>query len=108
MKRKLYQSLAHWKQKKNRNPLILNGVRQVGKTYLLQKFGEEHFPQYHYLNFEKNTALDKIFEPDLDPHRIINEIQLFLRTTINIHKDLLIFDEIISSPLSLTSLKNFC
>lgn len=108
MKRKLYQSLLHWKQKKNRNPLILNGVRQVGKTYLLRKFGEEHFPKYHYLNFEKNIALDKIFEPDLDPHRIINEIQLFLRTTINAHEDLLIFDEIQASPRALTSLKYFC
>ena len=63
--------LLKWKEEKPRKPLLLRGVRQVGKTHLLKEFGSRHFPQYHYFNFEKQKGLDKIFEPDLDPKRIL-------------------------------------
>ena len=76
-----------------RKPLLLKGVRQAGKTYLLKEFGALHFPQCHYLNFEKNAKIAKIFDPDLDPERIIQELAFYLKTQINIETDLVVFDE---------------
>jgi predicted AAA+ superfamily ATPase len=107
MKRKIYPSLIHWKNKIDRKPLILQGARQVGKTYLLKTFGAEHFSKVHYLNFEKNFDLEKLFERNLDPTRIINELSFYLDNPINIKDDLVIFDEIQSCPKALTSLKYF-
>ncbi len=89
-------------------PLILRGARQVGKTHLLQEFGKSFFPNSHYLNFESSEDLCKLFEKNLDPARIIEELQFFLDTSINTKKDLVIFDEIQLCPRALTSLKYFC
>ncbi len=108
MKRLMMQSLLKWKDSKDRKPLILKGVRQVGKTWLLKKFGETSFSNYHYVNFEKNPGLSKIFEQDLSPQRILNELSFHLGKPIDIHKDLVIFDEIQEVPKALTSLKYFC
>ena len=107
MKRLLEKDLLKWKNKKNRKPLILKGVRQVGKTYLLKKFGKKFFKNLHYLNFEKNKSLFKIFKKDLSPNKIIEEISFILEKKINIKKDLIIFDEIQECPNALTSLKYF-
>lgn len=107
MRRAYLEKLIHWKSKSDRKPLILKGVRQVGKTYLLQQFGKEYFPAFHYLNFEKDSQLAKIFEPNLDPQRIISEIELYLSRKIDKEKDLIIFDEIQICPRALTSLKYF-
>lgn len=107
MRRAYLEKLIYWKNKQNRKPLILKGVRQVGKTYLLQQFGKEYFQAVHYLNFEKETQLAKIFELDLNPQRIVNEIELYLSRKIDKKKDLLIFDEIQVCPRALTSLKYF-
>src|SRR3990167_8631807 len=107
MKRNLIQALVNWKTKIGRKPLILHGVRQVGKTYLLNLFGREYFPAYHYLNFEKEPELETLFERDLNPQRIINELSFHLNTPINIQQDLVIFDEIQSCPKALSSLKYF-
>lgn len=107
MRRTYLKKLIDWKSKPDRKPLILKGVRQVGKTYLLKQFGNEFFSEFHYLNFEKETQLSKIFEQDLDPKRIINEIELYLSRKINKETDLVIFDEIQVCPRALTSLKYF-
>ncbi len=107
MKRKMMNRLLKWKQEKPRKPLLLKGVRQVGKTHLLKEFGTLHFPQYHYVNFEKEKGLAKIFEPDLDPQRILSELSFYLNRSIEIGKDLVIFDEIQELPQALTSLKYF-
>lgn len=107
MKRQLIKKLAQWQYSTSRKPLLLNGVRQVGKTYLLRHFGETHFPQTHYFNFEKDTTLHTIFAPDLDPKRIVNELSFRANKSIHPTKDLVIFDEIQSCPLALTSLKYF-
>jgi len=107
MRRAYLEKLIHWKNKLDRKPLILKGVRQVGKTYLLKHFGNEYFPAVHYLNFEKESQLVKIFEQDIDPQRIVSEIELYLSRKINKEKDLLIFDEIQICPRALTSLKYF-
>jgi len=107
MNRHLISELIMWKNAKDRKPLILKGARQVGKTYLLEMFGKKYFPRYHLINFEKDEQVSRIFETDLNPKRIIQELCFKLDTAINIHKDLLIFDEIQNCPRALTSLKYF-
>lgn len=107
MKRLFLEKLVQWKSKEGRKPLILKGVRQVGKTYLLQHFGKTFFPAFHYLNFEKEERLSRIFDSNLDPKRILSEIELFLSHKIDRKNDLVIFDEIQVCPKALTSLKYF-
>ena len=107
MQRKMMNRLVEWKQEIPRKPLLLKGVRQVGKTHLLKEFGRLHFPKCHYFNFEKEPRLAKIFEPDLVPRRILSELSFYLDQPINIEKDLVIFDEIQELPPALTSLKYF-
>ncbi len=107
MKRQLYSKLLQWKESINRKPLILKGARQVGKTWILRKFGQEAFPGYHYINFEEDDSLLKIFEKDLNPKRIVDELSFYVNKQINPNEDLLIFDEIQSCPRALTSLKYF-
>lgn len=108
MRRKNINALISWKNENKRKPLILRGARQVGKTYLLQEFGKTSFPRSHYLNFESDEALCKLFEKDLNPSRILEELQFFLDTSIDTKKDIVIFDEIQLCPRALTSLKYFC
>lgn len=107
MKRLAINDLLVWKSSPDRKPLVLHGARQVGKTYLLQVFGREHFPSTHYINFEKNRQIHSIFERDLDPKRIITELELVFKTRID-PSHLIIFDEIQECPKALTSLKYFC
>lgn len=107
MQRKIMSTLLKWKQDPSRKPLLLKGVRQVGKTHLLKEFGKMCFPTFHYFNFEKQPALSKIFEQDLNPHRILSELSFHLDRSINIQEDLVIFDEIQEIPKALTSLKYF-
>lgn len=107
MKRKITRQLEAWKNKKNRKPLILQGARQVGKTYSLKEFGENYFPTYHYINFEEDEQARRIFEENLNPQRIIEELNFYLNSSIDIEHDLLIFDEIQYCPRALTSLKYF-
>lgn len=109
MKRKFIEQLVAWKKQHppSRKPLILRGARQVGKTYILEEFGKHYFPNFYYFNFEKESSLHKIFDYDLDPQRIINELSIRVNQQINIKKDLIIFDEIQSCPKALTSLKYF-
>lgn len=108
MQRLAIKELKDWKTTRGRKPLVLRGARQVGKTHLLAEFGKSEFSKSHYLNFEKNSELNSIFEKDLDPKRIVRDIELLLHTTINAENDLLIFDEIQYCPRALTSLKYFC
>lgn len=108
MKRDIFDQLKAWKDKKDRKPLILRGVRQVGKTYILQAFAEACFPAAHYLNFEKDEKLKAIFERDLNPQRIVQEISFYLNRPIDTDRDIVIFDEVQNIPRSLTALKYFC
>jgi uncharacterized protein len=107
MKRAVTASLHDWKSSANRKPLILRGARQVGKTYSLKEFGSSAFPRYHYVNFEKDEKLGRIFERDLKPDRILDELQFYLDQPIDRRRDLVIFDEIQRAPRALTSLKYF-
>ena len=103
----LIDSLSAWKKNPNRKPLIIRGARQIGKTYILNEFGKNHFLRYHYFNFEKEGSLASLFDFDLNPKRILNELNFRLNFTIDITQDLLIFDEIQACPRALSSLKYF-
>jgi hypothetical protein len=82
MKRKISKALAEWKNQEGRMPLIINGARQVGKTYILEQFGKEHFDNVLYLNMEIEGALCRFFETELDPkemgHNNIYNIVCFI------------------------------
>ncbi|MDM8557664.1 AAA family ATPase [Candidatus Parabeggiatoa sp. HSG14] len=107
MKRELYTQLIKWKDSAIRKPLLLQGARQVGKSYLLERFGKNEFPNFFLFNFEQTPQLAKIFQADLVPKRIIRELSLVVGKTIIPEKDLVIFDEIQECPKALTSLKYF-
>lgn len=108
MKRLLMEKLSEWHKKKNRKPLILWGARQVGKTWLMKKFGEEYFQNTVYISLYKNKRIASFFDEDYNPHRIIKAIEIELHVKIHPDKTLLIFDEIQNEPKVLESLKYFC
>jgi len=108
MHRIAINELIKWKLDKSRKPLIVQGARQVGKTWLMREFGKSEFRQTIYVNFEKETRLQDLFLQDLNPMRIIAVLEAFFSTKIDSANTLLIFDEIQSAPKGLTSLKYFC
>jgi len=108
MRRLITDKLVEWKNRKGRKPLILKGVRQCGKTYILTQFGEEHYADVAYINFEETPSAADLFKQDLNPHRIIIELGMVLGKKINPESTLILFDEIQFSPHALTSLKYFC
>ena len=108
MKSNVVEKLLEGKQKKNRKPLILNGARQVGKTYILRAFGEECYEKVAYINCDKNELLQKIFEQDYDIQRILLSLSALVHFNIEPENTLIIFDEIQESPVILNSLKYFC
>lgn len=107
MQRLILQDLINWKNKPNRKPLILKGVRQTGKTYVLKEFGRSHFSAVHYINFENNPKAGAIFKTGFDPSKILTDLSFIVEQPIDIKNDLLIFDEIQECPPALTSLKYF-
>ena len=108
MKRDLYKKLLQWKKDPNRQPLLLQGARQVGKTYLLKEFGQKTYKQFCYINFEETPRCKAFFEADLKPERIVRDLGIHLEMKIDPTSTLLIFDEIQECPNALTSLKYFC
>jgi predicted AAA+ superfamily ATPase len=108
MKRDLYKQLVAWKQSSSRKPLVLKGARQVGKTYILKKFGEGEYDKIAYFNFEEDPDLNEFFTSRLSPEKIIDNLSIYHESRISSDKTLIIFDEIQNSPLTLTSLKYFC
>ncbi|MBI9038575.1 MAG: ATP-binding protein [Bacteroidales bacterium] len=107
MQRTLYKNLHEWKNSNNRKPLLLQGARQVGKTYLVNEFGKNEYKNYINLNFEQNANLASLFTDDLSPEKIIHNISLFIGRKITSENTLLFFDEIQTVPEVLTSLKYF-
>ncbi len=108
MKRDLYQHLVRWKQDLARQPLLLQGARQVGKTYLLKVFGSQEYKSCCYINFEEMPACKSFFDADLRPQRIVRDLGIHLEMKIDPLTTLIIFDEIQECPNALTSLKYFC
>lgn len=108
MKRDIYQLLETWKISERRKPLVLNGARQVGKTYALKHFGKTSYKKTVYLNFEKDEKLYLFFEDSLDPLHLIKTLSIHTEQEIEPHNTLLIFDEIQECAKALNSLKYFC
>jgi len=106
MKRLLFNELVNWRDSSSRMPLLLRGARQVGKTHLVRQLGET-FKNYVEINFEKTPELIKIFNQDLDPHRIVREVSLILNQRIEVGETLLFFDEIQEADKALLSLRYF-
>jgi predicted AAA+ superfamily ATPase len=106
MQRKLTDDLVSWLNKPKRKPLIIQGARQVGKTWLMKSFGENYFEAYVYINFESKNRLKSIFSDDFNLERIFSILEI--ETSVKItEKTLLIFDEIQEAEKSLTALKYF-
>ena len=108
MERDITKKLTAWKNARNRKPLLITGVRQCGKTYILKKFGEEQFADTAYFNFDGNRGLASVFEPDFDSRRIIRELgSIVRRKKIIPGETLIIFDEIQACPRAISALKYF-
>lgn len=105
MKRFIEKKLLEWKESSRRKPLIIRGARQVGKTYSIQKFGKSSFLNLHTVDLEKRKNLHTVFEGDLNPERIISELEIFLNKKITPGKSLLFFDEIQSCPRAIMALR---
>ena len=105
MYRKVLEELKEWKKSPFRKPLIIYGARQIGKTYSMLEFGQSEYDNVAYFNFETVSDLTGIFENDLNPARIINELSIIKSITILPEKTLIIFDEIQASEKALTFLK---
>lgn len=108
MKRFLMDRLIAWKARTRRKPLILNGARQVGKTWLLREFGKSQFKNVAYVNLDDNPRMREQFELGYDIPRIISAIQFETGQVVSAGDTLIILDEIQACPKALTSLKYFC
>lgn len=107
LERKFIKRLEYWKDNNINMPLMLIGARQTGKTYILKYFCENYFQNYVYINFDENKEYIKFFEKDLNPERIITEIEAYRQQKIDIDNTVLFFDEIQVSEKVISSLKYF-
>ena len=108
MERLIISKLKEWKDKKNRKPLILNGARQVGKTWLLKEFGKRYYEDVAYFMCDKDEEIKQIFSSSFDVNRILMQLSARIGKDIRPEKTLIIFDEIQSAPRVLEGLKFFC
>ena len=108
MKRSIYNELLRWKQRPERKPLILLGARQVGKTYILKKFGENEYEHLIYINCHRNSFAESLFASGFDIPKILNRISLAYNIVIVPGRALLFFDEIQEIPQGIPALKYFC
>ncbi len=99
--------LYKWKNSKRRKPLIIEGARQVGKTWLMKEFGRQAYDNVAYINFDSNPRMKDLFASDLNTDRLIMGLELYVGHKIDPKKTLLIFDEVQEVPRALTSLKYF-
>ena len=107
MKRLFENKLMEWKETGMKKPLMVVGARQIGKTYILEKFAKENFEQYLYFNLEKNNDVRNIFEQTIDDTKIIENLELYIGKKIDIEKTIMFFDEIQVSENFIVSLKYF-
>jgi len=108
IKRDMMKALLRWKEKEHRKPLIIQGARQIGKTWLMKRFGEIHYDYVAYFNFDASEELCREFENTKDPQRLIGILRLYTEQPIEPENTLIIFDEIQQSNKALNSLKYFC
>ena len=108
MYREAIEKLYKWKKSKHRKPLIIEGARQVGKTWIMKEFGSKAYADMVYINFDANTRMADLFASDLNIDRLIMGLELYSGKKINPDTTLLIFDEVQEVPRALSSLKYFC
>lgn len=101
------EKLFKWKESKYRKPLIIEGARQVGKTWLMKEFGRQAYKDTVYINFDSNSRVEGLFASDLDTGRLIMGLELYAGRKINPNNTLLIFDEVQEVPRALASIKYF-
>lgn len=101
------EKLLKWKESKRRKPLIIEGARQVGKTWLMKEFGRQAYADTIYINFDSNSRMAQLFASDLDTERLIMGLELYAGRKIDPDNSLLIFDEVQEVPRALASLKYF-
>ncbi len=107
MYRKIEEDLKKW-QKDYKMPLMLIGARQTGKTYILEEFCQNNFPNYIYINLDKEENIREVFAETIDPDKIIEKIEILKNININIEDTIIFLDEIQVSERAITSLKYFC
>jgi predicted AAA+ superfamily ATPase len=108
LKRKISDALLAWKSREKKNSLIVTGARQVGKTFIIDRFAREHYPNFVYIDFEKQPQFRQIFSGDISPNAVIGQLSFLLPDAhIAPGKTVLVFDEIQSCPQAITALKFF-
>lgn len=107
MYRAAIKKLLKWKESKDRKPLIIEGARQVGKTWLMKEFGNTAYARTVYINFDANSRMTELFAADLDTDRLIMGLELYAGHKIDPDNTLIIFDEVQEVPRALSSLKYF-
>ena len=108
MERLVLQQLIEWKNRRNRKPLILNGARQVGKTWILREFARREYKKEAYLLCRKNDLAEQIFKQDFDVDRILRSLRALTGVDITPDDTLIILDEVQEIPEAIESLKYFC
>lgn len=108
MERLILKKLIKWKNSKHRKPLILKGVRQVGKTWILKEFGKRYYENTAYFNFDENEEYKQFFETTKDIDRILQNLMMASGQKILPEKTLIIFDEVQDCPNVINSMKYFC
>ena len=107
MYRTAIETLLKWKESKYRKPLIIEGARQVGKTWLMKEFGKIAYENVVYINFDSNARMAELFTSDLNIERILLGLEIYTEQKILPEKTLIIFDEVQEVPKALSSLKYF-
>lgn len=107
MYRTALEKLKKWKDSKNRKPLIIEGARQVGKTWLMKEFGKTEYQDTVYVNFDSNAQMQELFSADLNVERIVTGLELYAGRKIDPDSTLIVFDEVQEVPKALSSLKYF-
>ena len=108
LKRKIEKQLIEWKEKEEKNCLLVKGARQVGKTFSIEKFAKENYENYVYINFDENENYKTIFDDNLDVDTIIKQMSIRIPNIKLVpHKTLIFLDEIQNCPRARTSLKFF-
>ena len=107
MKRLVYQQLVEWKNSVGRKPLILNGARQVGKTWLLHELATKEYRQEAYVNCRKNDIAKQVFTQDFDVERILRSLRAMTGVDITPHDTLVVLDEVQDIPEAIEALKYF-
>lgn len=108
MWRKFYTDLANWEDTSCKEPLLVIGARQVGKTWLIREFCEKTYGEYVYLNLETDEEIISLFEGTIDPREIIQKLEIYLGKRITIENTAIFLDEIQKSERVINSLKYFC